>query len=271
MLKFEKYEVIMKKNKSLVFVGVMILVSAGGITALSSTTFAEEAPIPNWIRDTALWWGEGKINDSDFINALQWLMEEEILKVPQTSSSNGEIKHEEINYDKISLEVTGVQELAGISEIQDRLFISNLEFDGMQNVFSIIEQRDQEWISADWDEITPLMHGLIENKFSDILRDHASSYPARMLDVPYDMYPEIILTNAYGANIAQTGKTTDYFQGDEQWWTLAKQNGLFISEVHYDQSADVYSADIVYRVNDNKGGFLGVIKAVTNVDVIYKP
>jgi len=234
-------------------------------------SFTEDTFIPNWIRDTALWWGEGKINDSDFINALQWLMQEEILVVPQTSSSNEEMEHQEIDYDKISLEVTGIQELSGISEIQDRLFTSNFEFDGMQDVFSLIEQRDNEWISADWEEITPFMHGLIENKVSDIIRDHAQSYPARMLDVPYDMYPEIILTNSYGVNIAQTGKTTDYLQSDEQWWTLAKQNGLFISEAHYDQSADVYSADIAYRVNGDRGEFLGVIKAVTNIDQIYKP
>jgi len=47
--------------------------------------------------------------------------------------------------------------------------------------------------------------------------------------------------------------------------------GLYISEIHYDQSADVYSADIGFRVSDNRGEFLGVIKAVTNVDQIYKP
>ena len=57
----------------------------------------EEPPIPNWIRDTALWWGEGKINDSDFINALQWLMEEEILIVPQTDTPTEEIIHRELD------------------------------------------------------------------------------------------------------------------------------------------------------------------------------
>ena len=181
----------MGKKKFLVLFGILMLISAGGITAWSTTTFAEETSIPSWIRDTALWWGEGKINDGDFINALQWLMEEEILKVPQDSSSN-EVMHEEINYDKISLEVTGIQELADSIEIQHALFTSNLEFDGITDVFSVIEQRDDAWIFADWEEITPLMQGLIENSVSDILREHASSYPERMLDVPYDMYPEIL-------------------------------------------------------------------------------
>ena len=260
----------MGKKKFFVLFGILMLISISGITAWSTTTFAEETSIPSWIRDTALWWGEGKINDGDFINALQWLMEEEILKVPQDSSSN-EVMHEEINYDKISLEITGIQELSGSTEIQHALFTSNLEFNGMTDVFTVIDQRDSDWTSADWEEITPLMQGLIENKVSDILREHASSYPERMLDVPYEMYPEIFVTNAYGVNIAQTGKTSDYLQSDEQWWKIAKQDGLNISEVHYDQSANVYSADIAFRVNDNRGEFLGVIKAVTNVDQIYKP
>ena len=261
----------MGKKKLLVLFGVLIIVSTVGITAWASNTFAEEATIPGWIRDTALWWGEGKINDGDFINALQWLVQEEILKLPQTSSSNEEVIHQEINYDKISLEITGIQELSTFPEVQQELFKSNLDFDGMTDVFSVIEQRDDAWTSADWEEITPFMQSLIENGLSDILREHAISYPARMLQVPYDMYPEIFVTNAYGVNIAQTGKTTDYLQSDEQWWKIAKQDGLHISEVHYDQSADVYSADIAFRVNDNRGDFLGVIKAVTNVDEIYKP
>ncbi len=59
----------MEKKKFFVIVGILILISTVGITAWSSTTFAEETLIPNWIRNTALWYGEGKINDSDFINA----------------------------------------------------------------------------------------------------------------------------------------------------------------------------------------------------------
>jgi len=74
-----------------------------------------------------------------------------------------------------------------------------------------------------------------------------------------------------GVNIAQTGKTTDYLQSDELWWIRGKADGVYISESHYDQSADVYSTDIGFRVSDNRGGFLGVIKAVTNVDQVYKP
>jgi len=260
----------MGKKKFLVIVGMLILISTVGITAWSSTTFAEETLIPNWIRNTALWYGEGKINDGDFINALQWLMKEEILKIPPPDSGGEKIVEKEINFDKIYLEVTGIRELAGMSDVVQILSISNNEFLAMPDVFSVIEQRENEWTTTDWEDITPFMHELIENNVSDLLREHANNYPSS-IGVEFDMYPEIILTNSFGVNIAQTGKTTDYLQGDEIWWMKAKADLLYISEIHYDQSADVYSVDIGYRVSDDRGGFLGVIKAVTNVDQFYKP
>jgi len=258
----------MEMKKFLVFVGILILISTGGITVWSSTTFAEETLIPNWIRDTALWWGEEKISDSDFINALQWLMKEEILKVPPQDSSSEEIVDKEINFDKLSLEITGIEELVKVYDLRQSLRDSEQEFQEMQDVYLIIEQREKDWTNTGLEVITPFIQELIDNKISEQLREHADKYQESF---GYDLYPEIFVTNSYGVNIAQTGKTTDYIQNDELWWIRAKQDGLYISEIHYDESANVYSADIALRINDNLGEFLGVIKAVTNVDQIYKP
>ena len=258
----------MEKKRLLAFFGVLVVISTIGITAWSSTSFAEETYIPNWIRDNALWWGEGKISDSDFINALQYLMNEKILKVPSPNSNTEEIIHKEINFDKLSLEVTGIEELIRVSDLRQSLRDSNQEFQDMQDVYSVIDQRETEWVDADFEVITPFMLELIDNEISDQFRIHAFTYKESF---GYEMYPEIFMTNAFGVNIAQTGKTSDYVQNDELWWIRANQDGVYISEVHYDESADVYSADIVLRINDNQGEFLGVIKAVTNVDQIYEP
>ena len=258
----------MEKKKILVLFGILTLVSSVGITAWSSITFAEEILIPNWVRDTALWWGEGKISDSDFINALQYLMKEKILNVPPPDSSNEEIIDREINFDKLSLEVTGIEEFISVSDVRQSLRDSNQEFQEIDDVYSIIDHREIEWTNTNFEVITPFMQELLDNKISDQLREHASTYQESF---GYEMYPEIFVTNAFGVNIAQTGKTSDYIQNDELWWIRANQDGVYISEVHYDESADVYSADIALRINDNLGEFLGVIKAVTNVDQIYKP
>ena len=61
-----------------------------GVTIGSSTNvIGQQATIPIWIKNTALFWGQGQISDSEFINALQWLINQGILHVPNnTSSSN---------------------------------------------------------------------------------------------------------------------------------------------------------------------------------------
>ncbi len=153
-------------------------------------------------------------------------------------------------------------------DLRQSLRDSEQEFQEMQDVYLIIEQREKEWTDTSLEVITPFMQELIDNKISEQLREHANKYQESF---GYDLYAEIFVTNSYGVNIAQTGKTSDYIQNDELWWIRAKQDGLYISEIHYDESADVFSADIALRINDNLGEFLGVIKAVTNVEQIYKP
>jgi peptidoglycan/xylan/chitin deacetylase (PgdA/CDA1 family) len=41
--------------------------------------------IPDWIKNNAKWWSEGKIGDSDFIKGLQYLIEQDVIKIPQTT------------------------------------------------------------------------------------------------------------------------------------------------------------------------------------------
>ena len=79
------------------------------------------------------------------------------------------------------------------------------------------------------------------------------------------VYEEIILTNSYGANVALTGKTSDYKQWDEQWWILAKRNGVEF-ESGFDESAGIQSLSMSVRIADDSGRFLGVMKFVINAE-----
>ena len=40
--------------------------------------------IPPWIKSNAGWWANGDINDETFVQGIQFLIEEGILKVPQS-------------------------------------------------------------------------------------------------------------------------------------------------------------------------------------------
>ena len=44
--------------------------------------------LPSWIKNNAGWWSEGKIGDSDFVQAIQYLIKNNIMKIPPTKSGN---------------------------------------------------------------------------------------------------------------------------------------------------------------------------------------
>jgi len=47
----------------------------------SGTLETQQYQIPKWIRDNAKWWSEGLISDQDYINGLQYLIQQGILKI----------------------------------------------------------------------------------------------------------------------------------------------------------------------------------------------
>ena len=86
----------------------------------------------------------------------------------------------------------------------------------------------------------------------------------------HKVFGEIFITNKYGANVSQTGKTTDYRQDDEEWWQKAKSDGLNVADLEYDESAHIYSTDIAIRIDDKNGNFIGVMKVVVNAEEIVE-
>ena len=45
---------------------------------------AETSTVPDWVKNNAKWWADGKIGESDFINSMQYLVTHGILKIPIT-------------------------------------------------------------------------------------------------------------------------------------------------------------------------------------------
>jgi len=65
---------------------ILMIFSIGFILNLSEEASAEEQVIPSWIKLIAVWWGEDKISNEDFVNTLQYLVEKKILEVPSPVS-----------------------------------------------------------------------------------------------------------------------------------------------------------------------------------------
>jgi PAS domain S-box-containing protein len=149
--------------------------------------------------------------------------------------------------------------------LKNIIIASNDKFDKMQGRERYIDARNEEWISAEEGEVTPFMQEVLDRRLSRNLQSVVRAYEKKY---GYPLFGEIFVTNKYGANIAQSGRTTDFRQNDEDWWQGAKENRIHIGDIEYDESAKIYSMDLCIRVDDNRGNFIGVIKAVYNIQGI---
>jgi len=144
---------------------------------------------------------------------------------------------------------------------------SNEEFEKLGDIQSYIAQKDKEWTSAPKETVTSFMWELESNEVARDLKQRLKFYEEKY---SYRVFGEVFITNKYGVNVAQTGKTTDYYQADEHWWQVAKNSGLYIEDVEYDRSANVYSTDIGIRIDDKDRNFLGAIKVILNIENVIE-
>ena len=226
-----------------------------------SASAQEESVIPDWIKTAVTFWVQDQISDLEFINIIQYFVENEIITVPP--SDDRIIENLQIFQSELNEKIQQSQALRNNAQIQQAIKESNKEFLENPNFNSLIENRESEWVSTEKNQIIPLMYDLMQNDAAKILQAIVE------LDQKSDSlftYAEIFVTNSYGVNVAMTGKTSDYIQNDEVWWTEAQQNGIYLEEGVFDESAGVYASDIALKIVDDKGNFIGVMKVVINVE-----
>jgi hypothetical protein len=62
----------------------------------NSTIVTSTSYIPKWIKNNAEWWSQGSIDDGEFIKGIQYLIQQGIIKIPDTqrgTSSSNQIPH----------------------------------------------------------------------------------------------------------------------------------------------------------------------------------
>jgi len=70
-------------KKVLLFAVISALIVSISITSIS----AQSQEVPSWIKNNAGWWAEGTIDDTAFLQGIQYLIKEGIMIIPPTESS----------------------------------------------------------------------------------------------------------------------------------------------------------------------------------------
>ena len=144
---------------------------------------------------------------------------------------------------------------------------SNLAFDQMEDVNGMIQSTEADWQA---EEPSRYVQDITGNTLSQYLREQVECDDYFLGVYGHKVFGECFVTNKYGINVAQTRKTTDYYQADEVWWQKAKEEGTYVGQIQYDKSAGLYEVDLSVRLDDTEGRFVGVMKAVLNIQELIE-
>ena len=146
------------------------------------------------------------------------------------------------------------------------LSASNEEFDDVENVSALIDERETMWIASD-DTSSELVSSTLNNNLSVLFLSYADFYNQNASENLVDL---IYATNKYGVIVSQTSKASDYDQSDESWFVKTVENGSHVSDVRVDESTgEDNTVAICIRVDDDSGQMLGVLKVIFNVEPLF--
>ena len=142
---------------------------------------------------------------------------------------------------------------------------SNSKYKGMSRdeIEIYFEGMDEKWSVADDKDL--IISEYLNSSASERLKTIARSDSG---------IAEIFMTDKSGGLVASSGKTSDFYQGDETWWKKAFNDGkgnVYISNIEFDESIKVLSLTVAIPVYDDLGNVIGVCKAVLDVKRLFEP
>jgi len=107
----------------------------------------------------------------------------------------------------VSIKINDLTDYSKTDIVQKALLESNREFGEFEDIQGYISQQEDAWTSTPDETITPFMQSLISNELAeDIRKNFVEKINPK---TGQSVFAELFLTNEYGANVAQSGKTTD--------------------------------------------------------------
>ncbi|MBM2847650.1 MAG: hypothetical protein HW418_592, partial [Anaerolineales bacterium] len=154
--------------------------------------------------------------------------------------------------DLLSKQINILEALGLNHAVRDAVEAANAAYpDNPAAIQARLEQLDQEWRAADaiGNDAAPLVQAVLKNAVADELREYSSNFTDNV---------EVFVTDKYGANVAATNRTSDYYQADEEWWQTAYGDGqgaVFIGQPEFDESSATYAVDMavpLYEIETRK-------------------
>jgi len=140
---------------------------------------------------------------------------------------------------------------------------SNKQFDSIVDVQSYIDSIDKDWKDK---KETQFIQSVLNNELSKMLSEHLEFYRQ---EYGYAVIAEMYVTNEHGVIIGSSGRTSDYWQADEEWYQKTiNEKEFWVGDLEYDESSNSFALDLVINLYDDNGNIVGVLKGVLNIEDI---
>jgi len=127
----------------------------------------------------------------------------------------------------------------------------------------------EAWIAATdkaWAENLPQVADTVESVVGNSVSSHFKSFISAVAG-----QVEVFVTDSEGVAVAESNRTSDLMQADEDWWQATWAGGsgaVFIGDVEYDESSKAWGMDIGVPVREPGGKAIGVLRGTVNVSVL---
>ena len=170
--------------------------------------------------------------------------------LPLTVLAQNELSQEDLEH-LLRIKIRTVQTFA-----LNPILIDAVRLQNEQNLsLETIQQRDEKWSGSD--RLTAFKLSLQRNKAGRFLKRNVDAN---------DAIAEAFLTDNQGANVAAYPITSDYWQGDEEKWIEAYNNGdgkIYIGPIENDASTNMLSVQISAPVIDDTATIGVLVMGIT--------
>ncbi|MEM6941821.1 MAG: hypothetical protein AAF755_13320 [Pseudomonadota bacterium] len=125
--------------------------------------------------------------------------------------------------------------------------------------------KDLEWRAQVGAATAPLIDNVLNADLSSMLKSQMEGSGGRIL--------EVFVMDGQGLNVASSGVTSDYWQGDEAKFTETFGKGpgsVFVDEVELDESTQAYQGQVSFAITDPAtGDVVGAITVGLNASAFF--
>ncbi|MBV7409872.1 hypothetical protein [Maritimibacter sp. DP1N21-5] len=144
----------------------------------------------------------------------------------------------------------------------DAIRAQNIVHDGLSQ--ADIDRLDATWRAEVGQPETPTISAVVDNAASVFLRERIAQVAG---------ITEIFVMDSQGLNVAASGPTSDYWQGDEEKFSQTAGKGPFarhFSEIEKDESSNSYQAQASFAIRDPETGLIiGAMTVGIDAEILF--